>query len=236
MQMNDFSVIGRFKSFWAKLNKKWLLIFLFFFVVLISFVYFYRNSSNATSDMITNSSLNATQSVQTENKNKESTATESNLNNSNTKDNQLINDINDELGGTNTSSTNAAVNNTSNNGLSSVLKVVMGLAVVIILIYLTIFLLRFINKNKTMSGLKIKNGKNLIKVIDSANIAPNKSIQLVSIAGKMIIIGVAEKEINFLTELAPNNAEDIEEFFNETKEVESKKMNFKSLLASYFKK
>lgn len=236
MQINDFSSIGRLKSFWAKLNKKWLLISLFLFIVLIGFIYFYRNSSNVTSGMIINNSLNPTQSVQSENKNKESTATESNLNNSNTKNDQLISDINDEFDGTNTDSTNTGVNNTANNSLSSVLKVVMGLAVVVILIYLTIFLLRFVNKNRTMSGLKIKNGKNLIKVIDSANIAPNKSIQLVSIAGKMIIIGVAEKEINFLTELAPNNAENIEEFFNETKETESKKINFKSLLSSYFKK
>lgn len=236
MQINDFSGTGRFKSFWAKLNKKWLLIFLFFFVVLIGFIYFYRNSSNVASGTITDNNMDTPQSVQSETKNKESITKESNLNNSDTKANQLISDINNELDGTNTSSTNAGVINTANNSLNSVLKAIMGFAVVVILIYLTIFLLRFINKNRTISGSKIKNSKNLIKVIESANIAPNKSIQLVSIAGKMIIIGVAEKEINFLTELAPNNNEDIEEFFNETEDIESKKINFKNLLASYFKK
>jgi flagellar biogenesis protein FliO len=152
---------------------------------------------------------------------------------------QLLSEINNELTQTTQAGSAAAAAQTQSTAGSvvySFLKVILGLAVIVVLIYLTVFLLRFFNKNKVNSGVRLKAGKNLIKVLDSANISANKSIQLVSVAGKMIVIGVTDNMISFLSEIAPGKTKDVDEFLQDAQGEEPAKTSFKSMLSNYFKK
>jgi flagellar biogenesis protein FliO len=227
MQIN-YQGNNKISNIFKKINKKWLYISIFFFVALIGFIYFYYNSG---------SSSTVSQGMKSSGNSKVvNTSAASDLAVSN---NQLLNDINNEL--TQSGQTGQAAASqaqpAAGSGIYSFLKVILGLAVIVILIYLTVFLLRFVNKNRVNSGgIRLKAGKNLIKVLDSANISTNKSIQLVSVAGKMIIIGVTDNMISFLSEVAPGKTKDVDEFLQDTPDEEPVKTNFKSMLANYFKK
>ena len=52
----------------------------------------------------------------------------------------------------------------------------------------------------------------------------------------MIIIGVTDSTISFLSEVAPGKTKDVEEFLQETQGEEPAKTSFKSMLSNYFKK
>jgi flagellar biogenesis protein FliO len=228
MQIN-YPNDNKFSIFFKKINRKWLYIAIFFFIALIGFIYFYSNSgaTAASAGLGTNSLSNAAKTA--------GSGAASDLAASN---NQLLSEINNELTQTGKSGLPASSQpqTTAGSGIYSFLKVILGLAVIIILIYITVFILRFINKNRVNSSVRLKAGKNLIKVLDSANISANKSIQLVSVAGKMIIIGVTDNMINFLSEVAPGKTKDVDEFLQDTQEAEPVKTNFKNMLSSYFKK
>jgi len=226
MQIN-YPNNNKFSNLFKKINRKWLYIGIFFFIVLIGFIYFYFNPGNSSSkgqdiNTFSNNNTGNTESV-------------NDLGESNS---QLLSEINNELTGTAPAAeaVETQAKTAGESGLYSFLKVILGLAVIVILIYLTVFLLRFFNKNKVNSAIKLKTGKNLIKVLDSANISANKSIQLVSVAGKMIIIGVTDNSINFLSEVAPGKFKDVDEFLQDSPEDMSVKNNFKSVLSNYFKK
>jgi flagellar biogenesis protein FliO len=228
MQIN-YPSDNKFSNFFKKINKKWLYIAAFFFIALIGFVYFYYNSGSAAAYASQgNSSLGNTASAA-------GTGTVSDLAASN---NQLLKEINSELTQTGQNGLQASgqAQTKTSSGIYSFLKVILGLAVIIVLIYITVFILRFINKNRVNSSVRLKAGKNLIKVLDSANISANKSIQLVSVAGKMIIIGVTDNMINFLSEVAPGKTKDVDEFLQDAQQDEPAKTNFKSMLSGYFKK
>ena len=227
MQIN-YRDNNKISNIFKKINKKWLYIAIFFFIALIGFIYFYYNSgSSSSAPQGINSSSNS---------NVVNAGAASDLAASNS---QLLSDINNELTQNSQAGPAAAsqAQPAAGSGIYSALKVILGLAVIVILIYLTVFLLRFVNKNRVSSGgIRLKAGKNLIKVLDSANISTNKSIQLVSVAGKMIIIGVTDNMISFLSEVAPGKTKDVDEFLQDTQYEEPVKTNFKSMLANYFKK
>jgi len=227
MQIN-YQNSNKISNIFKKINKKWLYIAIFFFIALIGFTYFYYNSGSSSSVGKGINSSNNSKAA--------SPSAASDLAVSNT---QLLSEINNELTQTGQAGSAAAsqAQPAAGSGIYTILKVILGMAVIVILIYLTVFLLRFVNKNKVNSGtIRLKTGKNLIKVLDSANISTNKSIQLVSVAGKMIIIGVTDNMINFLSEVAPGKTKDVDEFLQDIQDEEPLKMNFKSLLSNYFKK
>ena len=227
MQIN-YPNDNKFLNFFKKINRKWLYIGIFFFIALIGFIYFYYSSGSASS-----SAGKGINSLNTAGAANSGAVTDISAANS-----QLLSEINNELTQTTQAGSAAAAQAqpAAAGGIYSFLKVILGLAVIVILIYLTVFLLRFFNKNKVNTGVRLKAGKNLIKVLDSANISANKSIQLVSVAGKMIIIGVTDNMISFLSEIAPGKTKDIDEFLQDVQGEEPAKMNFKSMLSSYFKK
>jgi flagellar biogenesis protein FliO len=218
MQIN-YPNDNKFSNFFKKINRKWLYIAAFFLIALIGFVYFYYNSGPAAASA--DQGKNSLGAAKTADSGASSDLAASNS--------QLLSEINSELTQTGQSGSPAASQpqTSSGSGIYSFLKVILGLAVVIILIYLTVFILRFINKNRVNSSVRLKAGKNLIKVLDSANISANKSIQLVSVAGKMIIIGVTDSTISFLSEVAPGKTKDVDEFLQDTQGEEPIKTNFK---------
>ena len=226
MQIN-YPNSNKFSNFIKKINKKWLYIAIFFFIALIGFIYFYYNSASSSS---VGQGINSSGSGKTADSSAASDLAASNS--------QLLSEINNELTQTTQAGLPAAgqAQTTAGSGIYTFLKVILGLAVIVVLIYLTVFLLRFVNKNRLNSGIRLKAGKNLIKVLDSANISANKSIQLVSVAGKMIIIGVTDNMISFLSEVAPGKTKDVEEFLQDSQGEEPVRTNFKSMLSNYFKK
>jgi len=81
--------------------------------------------------------------------------------------------------------------------LPAIGKMVGALVVVIICIYLAVFLLRRV----TGGRFRGKGGSRLLEVLESAYVAPKKTISLVRVADKSILIGVTENSMAVLTEL-----------------------------------
>jgi flagellar biogenesis protein FliO len=232
MQIHDFNN-NVFKSFFKKINRRWFIIAFLLSAAFIAFIFFYYYSNTLARNSGNIENLKNNSATQQTTAGKVSGTVDAS---SGSQNNQLMNDINSELNGSEAGQSSSVPSGNSGTGWSAVLKMALGLAVVVVLIYLTVFLLKFINKSRTAEGLKFKKEINLIKIIDSINIAPNKSITLVSVAGKMLILGVTDKGINFLSEIAPGKTKDVEEFLSEYSEADSEKPNFKNLLTNYFKK
>ncbi|PWB68686.1 flagellar biosynthetic protein FliO [candidate division GN15 bacterium] len=80
---------------------------------------------------------------------------------------------------------------------ASLIKMLVALAVVIVCIYVGIFLLKkLMAKRHTGHG-----GNSLLEVIETAYIDPKKSLSLVRVADKSVLIGVTDNQISMLTEL-----------------------------------
>jgi len=75
-----------------------------------------------------------------------------------------------------------------------VLKTLAILAVIIIVIYI---LFRFLLKRDK----KIIADNDIIKVISTYPLASNKKIQIIDIAGKLLVLGVTESNINLITDV-----------------------------------
>lgn len=80
---------------------------------------------------------------------------------------------------------------------ASLIKMLVALAVVIVCIYVGVFLLKKMMV-KRRSG---RSGSNLLEVIETAYLDPKKSLSLVRVADKSVLIGVTENQISVLTEL-----------------------------------
>jgi flagellar biosynthetic protein FliO len=79
----------------------------------------------------------------------------------------------------------------------SILKMLAALAVVIALIYLAIYLLK-----KFMGRGRVGGGKaRVLEILETAYIDPKKSLSLVRVADKSVLIGVTDNQISMLTEL-----------------------------------
>jgi flagellar biosynthetic protein FliO len=79
----------------------------------------------------------------------------------------------------------------------SIFKMLMALAVVIVCIYAGIYLLKRMTSRKHTSP----GGTNLLEVLETAYIDPKKSLSLVRVADKSVLIGVTDNQISVLTEL-----------------------------------
>lgn len=79
----------------------------------------------------------------------------------------------------------------------SILKMIMALAVVIVCIYAGIWLLKKVMvKNRTGNRSAY-----LLEVLETAYIDPKKSLSLVRVADRSVLIGVTDNQISMLTEL-----------------------------------
>lgn len=80
--------------------------------------------------------------------------------------------------------------------ISSILKVVGSLALVLGLMLLLLHLLKRFGIGKG----KLRHGP-LIKILDTCMIAPKKQVTLLEIGGEYVAIGVTDQQINLLTKL-----------------------------------
>ncbi len=81
------------------------------------------------------------------------------------------------------------------------LKLVISLAVIIGLIYGSIFLLRKIS-NRTMPQ-----ANQWVKVIGRSHLTPKQSLYIVKMGQKFAVLGVGDSSINLIKELTPEEAE-----------------------------
>ncbi len=80
---------------------------------------------------------------------------------------------------------------------SSILKMVMALVIVIICIYAGIWLLKKLTARRHGGNRKAF----MLEVLETAYIDPKKSLSLVRVADKSVLIGVTDNQISVLTEL-----------------------------------
>lgn len=87
----------------------------------------------------------------------------------------------------------------------SLMKIISALVVVLVAIYLSVFLLK-----KTM-GKKFSGNKKLdsLEVIETTYVAPKKTISLVRVGNKSVLVGVTEQNISMLTELTTEETDEI---------------------------
>ena len=88
----------------------------------------------------------------------------------------------------------AAFNSTA---LPAIGKMVGALVLVIICIYLAVFLLRRVMGTRNRG----KGSNALLEIIESTYVAPKKTISLVRVADKAVLIGITEGNMTVLTEL-----------------------------------
>jgi len=220
---NILNNLGNYlKNLFSKINKRWLMIGIVLLIFIFGFIYFYTNSPKTGNSQSTNKNTGA-----------------QNINNVN--EDAKIDEINKELGTTKSDESNLVDNYAnSKNGTNSIgyliLKIVICLSVIIVLIYLTILLLRFINKSRYKYTNKQGVNQNLIKIVESVNFSQNKSVKVLEVGGKFLVLGVGEKEINLLCKISEedifdNKKENVNEIANNVNT-----QNFKNIFLNYFKK
>ncbi len=81
----------------------------------------------------------------------------------------------------------------------SILKMLVALVVVIGCIYLAIYLMKKLMGPKYRGSRKAR----VLEILETAYIDPKKSLSLVRVADKSVLIGVTDNQISMLTELDP---------------------------------
>ncbi len=81
----------------------------------------------------------------------------------------------------------------------SIIKMLAALAVVIGCIYLGIYLLKKLMSRRNRGG----GAERILEILETAYIDPKKSLSLVRVADKSVLIGVTDNQISVLTELDP---------------------------------
>lgn len=89
--------------------------------------------------------------------------------------------------------------------MPSLFKVGGALAVVVLAIYLALFIL------KRMMGKKYSGNKknNIMEVLETTYIGPKKSISLIRVAGKSVLVASTETQISMLTEMDSEETKEI---------------------------
>ncbi|MEW6050488.1 MAG: flagellar biosynthetic protein FliO [Candidatus Zixiibacteriota bacterium] len=85
----------------------------------------------------------------------------------------------------------------------SILKMLAALAVVIGCIYLGIYLLKKLMGRRRRGG----GAERILEILETAYIDPKKSLSLVRVADKSVLIGVTDNQISVLTELDPEKTQ-----------------------------
>jgi flagellar biosynthetic protein FliO len=78
--------------------------------------------------------------------------------------------------------------------LPSITRLGLSLLAIVVIIYATVFLM------KKLSGNKIGRGRT-IQIIEQTYLAPKKSVCLLKLADRVVLVGITENNINMLTEL-----------------------------------
>ena len=86
-------------------------------------------------------------------------------------------------------------------GLKLFAELIIGLAIVIILLILTLWVLKYISRMRFPGP-----GAEPIQVLSTRYLEPKKAIALVRIGGRVFVIGIAEQALTTLGELSPEQA------------------------------
>lgn len=82
-------------------------------------------------------------------------------------------------------------------GLASIIiKLILSLAIIIGLIYLTVFLL------KKLGNRTVPNSENLIKVIAKSYLTPKQSLYIVKLGSSYSVLGVGESAVNHIKDIS----------------------------------
>ncbi len=106
----------------------------------------------------------------------------------------------------------------------SLLKLISALAVVVACIYVGIYLL------KRLMGKKYSGNRqnNLLEVLETTYVAPKKSVSLLRVADKAVLVGMSENQITVLTELDAAQTREVLAAIEPERETES----FRNVLKS----
>lgn len=117
----------------------------------------------------------------------------------------------------------------STDALPSLMKVGFALLIVVVAIYAGIYLL------KKMMGKKYSGNKkhNLLEVLETTYIGPKKSISLIKVADKSVLVASTDTQISMLTEM---DSEATKEILSQIKVEEAKPDQFATLLQGAFGK
>ncbi len=87
----------------------------------------------------------------------------------------------------------------------SLLKLISALVVVVVCIYVGVYLLRRL-MGKKYSGNR---QNNILEILETTYVAPKKSVSLLRVANKAVLVGTTENQISVLTELDPDQTREV---------------------------
>ena len=99
----------------------------------------------------------------------------------------------------------------------SLLKLVSALVVVIVCIYVGVYLLRRLMGKKYSGNRR----NNILEVLETTYVAPKKSVSLLRVADKAVLVGTSENQISVLTELDADQTREVLAAIEPEAEVES---------------
>lgn len=79
----------------------------------------------------------------------------------------------------------------------AMVKMVSALAIVVICVYFGLYLLKRLTGRRPGSGLK----NDVLEVLQTTHLGPRKTISLVKIGNRSVLVGVTEQQISTITEL-----------------------------------
>ncbi|MCK4573471.1 MAG: flagellar biosynthetic protein FliO [candidate division Zixibacteria bacterium] len=109
--------------------------------------------------------------------------------------------------------------------MPSLVKLLSALAVVILCIYVGVFLLKKLMGRKYTGGGR----SDALEVIESSYVGPKKTVTLLRVGERAVLVGVAENQMSMLTELSRDETAKILE---QSRSEEEQPMNFKSILST----
>jgi len=88
------------------------------------------------------------------------------------------------------------------------IKLVFSMAIISGLIYVTVYLIRYLygKRNTALKGQA--GGKAPVKILNTTSLSANKSIHVVKILKEILVIGVTDYQVNVISKIEPEEWED----------------------------
>ena len=109
---------------------------------------------------------------------------------------------------------------------SSLGRLALALVVVIVLIWGTLWIAK-----RVMSGRLTGKRESPVRVLERAHLAPKRSIDVVSVGNRVLVLGVTEHSIALLTELAPGDLATTDSFADALRQKQSGERRHGDLLS-----
>ncbi|GAB4317183.1 MAG: hypothetical protein Kow0074_05630 [Candidatus Zixiibacteriota bacterium] len=109
---------------------------------------------------------------------------------------------------------------------SSIGRLAIALIVVVALIWGTLWLAK-----RFMSGRLIGKGESPVRILERCHLAPKRSIDVVSVGNRVLVLGVTEHTIGLLTELQPGDLPESKSFAGTLKQKTSPEARYREALS-----